>query len=141
MPVNGTTLKHIIDSSRGRVVVLNFWATWCAPCLAEFPEFVKLRDSYIERNVDVFLVSANDPSDDVTKVRHFLESQHVRFKTYIKQSGDDGAFINAVNKNWSGALPATFLYDKNGKVVYSLLGEQKYGALSHLLDQMLSRKF
>lgn len=139
VPVNGCTLHHMIESSRGHVVVLNFWATWCAPCVAEFPDLVRLRDSYIDRNVDVLLVCANDPTEDGAKVREFLASQHVSFKTFMKQSGDDEAFINAVNRNWSGALPATFLFDRNGKVVYSLTGAQKYATLSHLLEQLLSR--
>ncbi|MDZ7715417.1 MAG: TlpA disulfide reductase family protein [Balneolaceae bacterium] len=90
--VDAEQLKEIIKSYEGeKAVLINIWATWCAPCIEEFPES---RDRALE----------------------FLKKQGVDWTTYFK-TGKDNAFIEAVSEDWSGALPFTKIINKEGEVV------------------------
>lgn len=95
-------------------VVVNLWATWCKPCVEEFPHLLRLRSEMAPRGVRVLLVSGDFP-DEREQVVSFLKRQGVSFETYLK-SGPDDAFIDGMDPRWSGALPATFVYDGEGRL-------------------------
>jgi peroxiredoxin len=110
------------DSAKGQVLVLNFWATWCGPCVAEFPEFVQLDAKYRDKGVKVIAISADEPGDLESKVRPFLKQQKAIFDTYVQDVENVEDIINQINKDWPGALPATFIFDKQGNIAHSFLG-------------------
>ncbi|BCW93154.1 MAG: hypothetical protein KatS3mg007_1048 [Thermoanaerobaculum sp.] len=95
-------------------VVVNVWATWCRPCVEEFPEILEFARNN-QGNVKVMLVSA-DFSSRRELVEKFLRERGVGFVTYLKQ-GSDEAFVEALSPQWSGALPATFVFAPGGKLV------------------------
>lgn len=95
-------------------VVVNVWATWCRPCVEEFPEILEFARKN-QGNVKVMLVSA-DFSSRRDLVDKFLRDQGVGFVTYLKQ-GSDEAFVEVLSPKWSGALPATFVFAPGGKLV------------------------
>lgn len=95
-------------------VVVNVWATWCRPCVEEFPEILEFARNN-RGNVKVVLVSA-DFSSRRELVEKFLRERGVGFVTYLKQ-GSDEAFVEALSPQWSGALPATFVFAPGGKLV------------------------
>lgn len=95
-------------------VVVNVWATWCRPCVEEFPEILEFARKH-PGNVKVMLVSA-DFSSRRELVEKFLRERGVGFVTYLKQ-GSDEAFVEALSPQWSGALPATFVFAPGGKLV------------------------
>jgi len=102
--------------------MLNFWATSCEPCVAEFPMIVKLAEIY-KNDLSVFFVSM-DWLDEKEKAISFLKKQGVDWTTFIKDEKDN-AFINGIHAEWSGALPFTILYSKtSGEVVDFWEGEQ-----------------
>jgi peroxiredoxin len=107
------------DSWKGQVVVLNFWATWCAPCVAEMPEFVKLHNEYNGKGVKVVAMSADDVTDANTLVARFVRDQGLPFQVYVQDTDDPQEMMDLVNKEWPGTLPSTFVYDKTGKLIYS----------------------
>jgi len=113
-----------VRESKARVVVVNVWATWCVPCREEFPDLLKLRRTYGPRGVTLVLVSA-DFAAERAQAAAFLSEQGVDFPTYLK-TGDDMQFINAFDPAWSGALPATFIYDARGRLRHALLGKSSY---------------
>jgi len=114
--------KKFKDSAKGKVLVINFWATWCGPCVAEFPEFVALDKKYREKGVKVVGISADETSDVKTKVIPFLKEQKVPFDILVQDTDDPQEMIDVVNKEWPGTLPATFVYDKEGTAVYTRFG-------------------
>lgn len=116
-------------------VLVSVWATWCLPCRAEFPDLLRLRRAYAERGVRVLLVSG-DFASERPQVETFLREQGVDFPTYLK-SGDDTEFIDAFDPDWSGALPATFLYDGHGRRRHSQLGAAGYATLEAQLKDVL----
>ena len=102
-------------SDGGGVTVLNLWATWCAPCRAEMPALLSVARAHKADGVRLLLVSV-DFDDQLPQVRKFLAGNGVDQTTYFKNEPDQ-QFINAVHPQWSGALPATLVYDKKGKLV------------------------
>lgn len=126
-PLAPATARQVLDAvkaAKAKVVVVNVWATWCIPCREEMPDLVKLRRDYKDRGVALLLVSG-DFSTERDAAATFLGEQGVDFPTYIK-TGDDMAFINAFDPKWSGALPATFIFDGQGTLRHALLGKSSY---------------
>jgi thiol-disulfide isomerase/thioredoxin len=126
IPVNETNVAKLVSERKGKVVVLSFWATWCTPCIEEFPHLLKLRKTFRGRGLEVVLVSVDHPVKKRNEVIDFLRKHRVDFPTSIKDTRKDDAFITAVSPDWSGALPANFIYDRTGRLVRSLVDEQTY---------------
>jgi peroxiredoxin len=114
--------KKLQADSQGKVLLLNFWATWCAPCVAEFPEFVKIDKDYRTKGVRMVSISTDEKSDLESAVIPFLKKQKAEFESFLSDADDPQELIDVVDKNWSGALPATFVFDKQGKIVYTRYG-------------------
>ncbi|MGE0128212.1 MAG: redoxin domain-containing protein [Blastocatellales bacterium] len=110
------------DSAKGKVLVINFWATWCGPCVAEFPEFVMLDAKYRDKGVKFVGITADDPADVQPKVIPFIKKQRVMFDIVLQDTDDPQEMMDQINKDWSGVLPATFVYDKQGNLAYSRFG-------------------
>ena len=121
-PATALTVKKAINAEMGHVVVVNFWATWCDPCVAEFPDLVKLDQAYRAKGVMVIAVSADMRKDVDRKVRPFLTKQHATFPQFLEVSKDPEDFINAFDVNWQGDLPRTFIYDRAGNLAKVLSG-------------------
>lgn len=125
----------VLEQSNARLTVVNFWATWCVPCVEEFPAFVKLDRTLDDRGVDVIFISTDFPNEK-KKVVEFLAEHGVTGTSYLK-TGNSTEFVNSFSEEWSGAVPATFIYDEKdtlldfweGKVSYE---ELKQRATSHL---------
>jgi peroxiredoxin len=109
-------------AANGKVLVINFWVTWCGPCVAEFPEFVALDKKYRAKGVKIVGISADEVTDIKRKVVPFIRRQKVRFDIVVQDTDDPQQMIDAVYKEWAGELPATFIYDKQGNLVYKHLG-------------------
>ena len=120
-----------------RAVLVNVWATWCAPCRAEFPEMVRLGRDLRAAGLRLVLVSA-DFDESLPQAQTFLADHGVDFPSYHK-TGDDMRFINTLDSLWSGALPATFLYDGAGHRVRFWEGRQSYETLSRAVRDVLQK--
>lgn len=99
-------------ASKEKAVLVNLWATWCGPCIEEFPDIVHLAQKY-QDDLTVIFISA-DFLDDLDRVNEFLKNQHVTWTTYIK-TGSESEFIEQVHPKWSGALPFSLILKKGGK--------------------------
>lgn len=103
-----------INEFRGeKPVLVNFWATWCAPCIEEFPYILKLNEKY-EGQFKLIFVSG-DFEEAREDAKAFLKKQGVDFETYFKV-GNDNEFITTISNEWTGALPFTIVYNKAGTV-------------------------
>jgi len=136
-------LKSLLKAGepRGRPLLVNFWATWCGPCREEFPDLVKLRGRYASDSLDFALVSLDDVSEIEAAVPDFLlESGAASLPAYLLHADDDGAAINSVDPTWGGELPATFLYDRAGRLAYTHKGRIKPAELQAEIDKALAAK-
>jgi beta-lactamase regulating signal transducer with metallopeptidase domain/peroxiredoxin len=118
-PADFARLKN---EAKGKVLVVNFWATWCPPCLKEIPEFVRLDREYRARGVQVVAISTDEKANLQNAVVPFLKKQNAQFPAFLVEAATPQELTDAVDKGWSGNLPATFVFDKTGKVVLAKHG-------------------
>lgn len=119
-------MKALRKNASGKTLLVNFWATWCGPCTAEFPDLQKTWRMYRKRAFDMVTVSVNYP-DEIKGVRRFLESQHASTRNLLFSSMDPYEEMKAFDPDWSGAVPFTMVIGPDGKIVY-----QEQGALDIL---------
>lgn len=110
------------EQLRGQVLVVNFWATWCGPCVAEFPEFVRIDEKYRARGVKVISISADETAELQSKVVPFIKKQNAKFDVYVQDVDEPEEMIRQFSREWTGGLPATFVFDKQGRLTQSFLG-------------------
>jgi len=110
---------------RGRILLVNFWATWCEPCREEFPHLVRLHNAYRGHGLSVVAISMDEP-ESVPAIEQFLKSQGANFGSYRQQFKDFEALVNSINPRWEGGIPATFLFDREGRLVESWQGATPY---------------
>ncbi|MRS04924.1 redoxin domain-containing protein, partial [bacterium] len=111
-------LKEVLANKSDKYRLVNLWATWCGPCVIEYPEFVDFQRMYGARNFEFVSISTDGPKKK-EKVMEFLKNKNSAVKNYLYSADDKYALIDAIGNNWSGALPFTFLIAPGGKVVYS----------------------
>lgn len=114
-PVDAAKVVQEVRRPGATAVLVNVWATWCTPCREEMPDLVRLHREWSGRGFRLILVSG-DFDEDAEAARAFLGSVGVDFPTFLKDEGDM-AFIDTLDTRWSGALPATFLYDGSGNLM------------------------
>lgn len=113
-------LKTLLKNDGQNYKLINVWATWCGPCVTEFPEFVNMNRMYRNREFELITISM-DNLDKKSNALNFLTRKQASMKNYIL-NGDKYAFIDAIDKNWQGALPYTLFIAPGGKIVYSKPG-------------------
>jgi len=133
-------LLRLLKRESSRPLLVNYWATWCDPCRDEFPDLVKIHAAYREKGLDFIVISLDDLNDIKTEVPKFLRSMNARMPAYLLNVPDPGVAIAAVDAKWSGALPATFLYDGQGKVIYKHFGRIKSAELRTAIENEIGRK-
>jgi thiol-disulfide isomerase/thioredoxin len=133
------TAAEVLAAARApgaRATLINVWATWCQPCVEEFPDLVKLQRTYADRGLRLVLVSA-DFDDQRDGVLAFLRKQGANFPSYLKDQKDED-FIDGIDARWSGALPASFVVDRRGAIVDWWEGKKNYAALEATLAPLLN---
>jgi len=106
-------LKTLLEKNDGKTYVINFWATWCAPCVKELPAFEKINKEYATKNVTVILVSLDFPKQIAKRLIPFINKKKLQSKVVLLNDINEDFWIKAIDSTWSGAIPATIIY--NGK--------------------------
>jgi thiol-disulfide isomerase/thioredoxin len=99
-----------LHSIQGKTLLVNFWATWCKPCIEELPAFVQLADSYIGQKVRVIMVSNDTRKLYETKLVDFTMKKGIYPYSVWMSAANPDVWINSIDEQWSGAIPATLLY-------------------------------
>jgi len=137
--VDTTALRELRKNTSGKFRLINFWATWCAPCVAEFDEFVTVNRMYRHRDFEVVTVSVNQP-DEENDVLQFLQMNHASNRNLIFSSGERDSLINAFDPEWPGAVPYTVLIDSDGKIIYKEVGSVDILAVKHAIQKGLNAR-
>jgi len=136
-PLDEQAFRQMAASHRGKVLLVDFWATWCAPCRDELPKLVALYSTYKSKGLVLAAISC-DEAEQETQAAAFVTKQAAPLPHYIRRAKDDDQFINAVDPKWSGALPALFLFDRNGRQALSFIGETNMTKLDDAIRRLLA---
>jgi thiol-disulfide isomerase/thioredoxin len=136
IPATPTALTHQIMTSRAPLAMVHVWATWCAPCVEEFPELLRIHADYATDGLALILISADDP-EVPAEVETFLDEQQSPIGSYITTEVNQH-FIEMLSPTWSGALPATFFY-RNGQLLAEVEGSRTYAQYAEVIEHLLGK--
>lgn len=111
-------LEKFLNKKDDKTYVINFWATWCAPCVKELPFFEKINENYANKNVEVILVSLDFPKQYDSRLKPFIVEKNIKSKVVALNDVDSNSWIPKVSEDWTGAIPATLIYNKNKRKFY-----------------------
>lgn len=135
-PVDEAGYAKLVAASKGKVVLVNFWATYCVPCRKEMPQLVALEAKLRARGFQFVTISADEPEQQGA-AGIFLDKIKVPAPVYIRRAKDDDKFVGLVDPKWNGALPALFLYDRQGRKVRSFFGEANLSVVTAAIEKLL----
>lgn len=133
-------MRELRENGSGKFRLVNFWATWCPPCIVEFEDIVTVNRMYRHRDFELVTVSIDD-TDKRSAVIDFLKERHASNRNLILDSGDRERLMAAFDPKWQGAVPYTVIIDPEGEVLYRETGSVDILAVKRLLQrEMNSRK-
>jgi thiol-disulfide isomerase/thioredoxin len=115
---NFDELNTFLTKDNDTTYVVNFWATWCKPCVKELPAFEKLNTESSDQKIKVILVSLDFPEKLETQVIPFIEKNEIKSQVFLLDDADANSWIPRVSKDWSGAIPATLMYSNTARKFY-----------------------
>lgn len=105
-------LKPYLNKTDDKTYIINFWATWCAPCVKELPYFEEITKQYQGKEVEVILVSLDFPRQFESKLKPFITDKNLQSEVIALNDMDMNSWIPQVDESWSGAIPATLIYNR-----------------------------
>ena len=118
----------VVQSKNDTTYVINFWATWCKPCVEELPYFIELYNNYQGEKVKLILVSLDFKKQIDKKLIPFIEKHNLQPEVVVLTDPDANSWIPKIADEWSGAIPATLVYNKNNRSFY----EQSFESFEEL---------
>ena len=128
-------LLQRITNDSDTTYIVNFWATWCAPCIKELPDFDSITSTYRNQKIKVLLVSLDFKEDLKTKLLPFIQDKPLKSEVLLLDELNGNYFIPKISGNWSGALPATLIVNNKNKT--KLFFEKKTSKIDTVKIQML----
>ena len=116
--MDGRTFNTGEISNEGNPIIINFWATWCKPCIKELPAFEKIASEYADKKVKVLLVSLDFPEKIENQVIPFIKKNNIKSEVILLDDADANSWIPKVSPDWSGAIPATVIYKNDRRKFY-----------------------
>jgi len=110
--------EELLYLENDQTYIINFWATWCKPCIKELPYFEQLRTKYLANGVEVILVSLDFPEQIESQLIPFIKKRNLQSEVVLLDDPDGNRWIPKVNKDWSGAIPATVIYNGEKRAFY-----------------------
>jgi peroxiredoxin len=139
--ISAEGIKKLVKNGSDKLRLINVWATWCGPCVVEFPEFVSMNRMYRRRDFEFISISADEPAKK-DKALQFLLKQEASNTNYIFSTDDKYKLIEAIDPNWQGALPYTLLVEPGGRIVYAKEGPIDPAALKKaIVDNRLIGRY
>jgi thiol-disulfide isomerase/thioredoxin len=126
------------NKDSGKLRLINVWATWCGPCVTEFPDLVDTNVTFRGRDFEMVTIAAEYPNA-AAKALKFLEKQHASSQNYIFGDTDKYANIEAIDPEWNGALPHTLLVNEKGEVIFRHTGPLDFLELKRVIVPALDK--
>jgi len=135
--ISANEFSVLLDDARGEVILVNLWATWCAPCLREIPELLRLDEKYRQKGFRLIAVAMDDPQDLETHVIPFRDQRFPDWETFQRAEVEMDRFVSVVDPAWNEVLPTSYLIDRTGKVASILFGGKSYEDFEAALLEIL----
>ena len=132
--------SRIVAGRKGRVLLVNFWATWCEPCREEMPSLVAAAKKFPAKDLAVVLVSLDSQKTGPVQVPKFLKEKKIPFVSWLAKARDPQDFIDTVDPTWDGSLPYTLVYGRDGKIVSRLSGLQTESSFTEAIRKVVGTK-
>ncbi len=133
---NFEEFEHWLHKETDSIYVINFWATWCAPCVKEIPYFEKLYENYKDQKVKVLFVSLDFPAQIESRVIPFIERMNMQAQVILLDDTRANRWIPRVDEEWTGAIPATLVYNSSYRKFYQR--EFDYEELKEIITPLLN---
>ena len=121
--------------SNDTTCLVNFWASWCTPCVEELPALERIGKDYDGTGLKVLLVSLDFPSQIESRLMPFIEKNNIHSEVLVLNDPDANEWIDRVDPGWSGSLPATLIYNRDTRIFHE--GTYTYEELKHIIEQKL----
>ncbi len=132
-------LKPYLEKGNDTTYIINFWATWCAPCIKELPYFQQINDEFADKKLKVLLVSLDFERQIESRLIPFIKKHKVTPEVIVLSDPDSNAWINKVDQSWSGSIPATIFYNKDQRMFFEK--EFTYAEIRSILELFDSDEF
>lgn len=129
--------EPMLENQNDTVYVINFWATWCAPCVKELPDFERLRQKYHRQKFRMVLVSLDFNRHKESRLIPFVEQHKLKAEVIHLNAPDANAWIGKVNDNWSGSIPATLIYKGNRRIFRE--GSYTFDEMDKIVKQLITK--
>lgn len=130
--VNFEQLSPRLHENNDTLYIVNFWASWCNPCVKEIPDFEKINAEYKNRKVKMIMVSLDFPNQLDTKVIPFIAEQKMTAEVVLLFDPNANSWINEVSPDWTGSIPATLIYKKDYRNFRE--GSYSYNELKQIVE-------
>lgn len=129
-------VKPLLEKDNDTIYVVNFWATWCAPCIKEIPYFEQLGEKYNDKNLKILMISLDMSNQIESSLIPFIEKNNMKNEVILLDDPDFNSWIPLVDKNWQGGIPATLIYGNGFREFYPR--ELTYEELENIVVPLLS---
>jgi len=138
VPIDADAFGADLEAREGRVVLVNFWATWCRPCLEEIPALMALEQELGARGFELVAISLDNAEDLETLVAPFMDRWFPEFETFISLERDMDSIVSVVDPYWNEVLPTSYVFDRDGSLAKRIQGgstaEEFAAEITPLLD-------
>jgi thiol-disulfide isomerase/thioredoxin len=125
--------EPLLHQKNDTTYVINFWATWCKPCVEELPHFLEINSQYSDKKFKMILVSLDYASQLNSKLLPFVNSHRIDADVILLNAPDANSWIDKVNKTWTGSIPATIIFNKD--FYFFLENSMSYDELNEIIKQ------
>lgn len=127
-------LQPILNLKNDTTYIVNFWATWCTPCVKELPYLETINSEYANKKVKVILVNLDFPNHYETRLLPFIAEMQIKSMVIMLDDPNSNQWINLVSPDWTGSIPATIIYNKNESRFFEKAFE--LDELKQIIDKM-----
>lgn len=136
-PLNANEFRQLLAEQRGKVVLVNLWATWCAPCLKELPELVKLQAQFQAEGLQVITISMDEPELLEGRVTKLWRERAPTLPTYLQTEASQDKFVSVIDPAWAEIMPTNFVIDRTGKLKTTLTGGKTLAEFTAAIKPLL----
>jgi len=135
-PLDEAGYNALVKQHAGKVVLMDIWAAWCEPCRAETQDLLKISKQFGPQGLDYVTVTLDSPGE-LSYAEKYLHRNGVPFPAYYRKTKNEDAWVHNVHPQWTGTLPALFLYDRHGNLARAFIGTATPEALSSAIRELL----